>query len=75
MILWSKIYSCVLSKLTMNVLCCVWMQQSGSAFDSAGADSDFPEAKGSVEGSLQEEEIPSFGSASQEDQSHQKALN
>jgi len=51
------------------------MQQSGSAFDSAGADRDFPEAKVSFEGGLQEQEVPSFGSASQEDQGHQKALN
>ena len=53
----------------------VWVQQSGSAFDSAGADGDFPEAESSVEGGLQEQEVPSFGSASQEDQGYQKALN
>lgn len=46
------------------------MQQSGSAFDSAGADGDFPEAKGSVEGGLQEQEVPSFGPAPQEDQGY-----
>jgi len=51
------------------------MQQSGSAFDSAGADGDFPEAKSSVEGGLQEQEVHSFGSAPQEDQGYQKALN
>ena len=30
------------------------MQQSGAAFDCAGADGDFAEAKGCIEGGLQE---------------------
>lgn len=42
----------------------VWVQKGGEAVDCAGVDSDFPEAEGCFEGSLQEEEVPASGFAS-----------
>ena len=46
------------------------IQQGGEAVNCAGFDSDVTEAEVCSEGSLQEEEVPSTRSASQEDQGY-----